>query len=166
MTKAAGMQQPGTRPPLLLRTHLELAAYPSAVPCARGHTRSVVLEWGLRELAESAELLASELVTNAVQASSQLKTLETPVVRLWLISDRISIVIHVWDGSDEMPVRQGADADKVSGRGLVIVDYLSSDWGAYRKESGKVVWARITSETVRRGCAAPGFIAEPGSEMG
>jgi anti-sigma regulatory factor (Ser/Thr protein kinase) len=145
MTKAADLQKPGTRPPLLLRTELELGAYPSAVPCTRAHTRSVALEWGLRELADSAELVASELVTNAVQAAGRLKILETPVVRLWLISDRISIVIHVWDPSDEMPLRQDAGSDRVTGRGLVIVDYLSSDWGAYRKENGKVVWARITS---------------------
>lgn len=146
MTKAADLQEPGTRPSLLLRTKLDLAAYPSAVPCARAHTRSVALEWGLRELADSAELVASELVTNAVQVSSQLKTLETPVVRLWLISDRISIVIHVWDPSDELPVRQDAGSDQVSGRGLMIVDYESTDWGAYRKETGKVVWARLTRD--------------------
>jgi anti-sigma regulatory factor (Ser/Thr protein kinase) len=146
MTKATGMQEPGTRPPLLLRTELELGAYPSAVPCARAHARSVALEWGLRELAESAELVTSELVTNAVQAASRLKTVETPIVRLWLISDRISIVIHVWDPNDEMPMRQDAGSDQVSGRGLVIVDYLSSDWGAYRKENGKVVWARLTRD--------------------
>jgi hypothetical protein len=49
----------------LLRTRLELAALPTAVPCARGHVRSVALEWGLTGLADTAELLASELVTNA-----------------------------------------------------------------------------------------------------
>ena len=102
-----------------------------------------------------------------MQASSRLKTLETPVVRLWLISDRISIVIHVWDGSDEMPVRQGADADKVSGRGLVIVDYLSSDWGAYRKEHGKVVWARITMVSSRPDDGGEGSkLTDPGMRAG
>ena len=146
MTKGTGVQEPGTRPPLLLRTQLELAANPSAVPCARAHTRAVALEWGLWELADAAELLASELVTNAVQASSRLKTQETPVVRLWLLSDRISIVIHVWDPSDEMPVHQDAGSDQLSGRGLMIVDYHSSDWGTYRKENGKVVWARVTRD--------------------
>jgi hypothetical protein len=69
--------------PWPLRTQLELAALSSAVPCARGHVRSVALEWGLPGLADTAELLASELVTNAIQASERLTTLETPVVRLW-----------------------------------------------------------------------------------
>ena len=51
------------------RTSLELGALPSAVPCARLHTRQVLWEWRLTGLAHSAELLVSELVTNAITAS-------------------------------------------------------------------------------------------------
>jgi anti-sigma regulatory factor (Ser/Thr protein kinase) len=130
--------------PRLLRTDLELGAYPSAVPCARGHVRSVAIEWGLRDLVDTAELLASELVTNAINASQHLSTPGTPVVRLWLISDQISLVIHVWDGSTEMPVRKEADTDDLSGRGLMIIDALSADWGSYHKAEGKVVWAMVS----------------------
>ena len=53
-----------------LRSHLELAAFPSAVPCARLHARLVVWEWGLASIAETVELVVSELGTNAVQASA------------------------------------------------------------------------------------------------
>jgi len=53
---------------LPLRSYLELGALPTAVPCARLHARQLVWEWGLDGLAESSELLVSELVTNAVQA--------------------------------------------------------------------------------------------------
>jgi anti-sigma regulatory factor (Ser/Thr protein kinase) len=127
------------------QTHLELSALPTAVPCARGHVRSVALEWGLADLADTAELVASEIVTNAVKGSAKLKTPATPVVRLWLTSDGVSMVIHVWDASDEMPVRQEAGPGDDSGRGLMIIDALSKDWGAYRKADGKVVWAMITS---------------------
>ena len=67
-----------------------------------------------------------------------------PVVRLWLVSDRLSIVIHVWDGSDEMPVRQEANLDEEGGRGLMLVDILGQDWGAYREADGKVVWVMIS----------------------
>src|SRR5258708_26181403 len=133
--------------PWPLQTHLPLGALPSAVSCARGHVRTVALEWGLPDLAETAELLASELVTNAVQASERLKTRAdhavVPVVRLWLVSDKSSLVIHVWDGSDEMPVRRNAAIDEESGRGLMLVEKLSSDWGAYRKATAKVVWVKI-----------------------
>jgi hypothetical protein len=110
----------------LMRTHLELGAYASAVPCARGHVWSVAVEWGLRNLADTAELLASELVTNAINACQHLGSFEPPVVRLWPVSDRISLIIHVWDACKEMPVRKDADADDLSGRGLMIIDTLSA----------------------------------------
>jgi anti-sigma regulatory factor (Ser/Thr protein kinase) len=107
----------------------------------------VAHEWGLQHLAETAELLVSELMTNAVQASERLKLRAdlavTPAVLLWVISDKASLVIHVWDGSDEMPVRRNAAIYEESGRGLMLVESLSSDWGAYRKAAGKVVWVKI-----------------------
>lgn len=130
-----------------LQTHLELAALSSAVPRARGHVRSVALEWGLSELADTAELLVSELMTNAIQASEGLMIRETPVVRLSLASDRSSIVIRVWDGSEEMPVRQKAGPGDDSGRGLMIIDALSADWGSYPEARGKVVWALAREAT-------------------
>lgn len=126
-----------------LRTSLELAALDSAVPCARLHARHVVQEWGLDELRDTVELLVSELVTNAVQASRRLRTAQLPVVGLSLACDQISVVIQVWDASDDMPLPQRADPDDGSGRGLMIIETLSSNWGAYRKSSGKVVWAQI-----------------------
>jgi hypothetical protein len=36
--------------------------------------------------------------------------------------------------------------DEEGGRGLMLVETLSKDWGAYRKDGGKVVWAQITGE--------------------
>jgi anti-sigma regulatory factor (Ser/Thr protein kinase) len=125
------------------QTHLELAAYPSAVPCARGHVRAVATEWGLADLADTAELLASEMVTNAVQARGWLRITDAPVVRIIVATDRESLVIRVWDGSKEMPVRQQALPGDDSGRGLMIIDALSTDWGTYREADGKIVWAKI-----------------------
>jgi anti-sigma regulatory factor (Ser/Thr protein kinase) len=133
-----------------LRTHLELGAFPSAVPCARGHVRTVALEWGLPDLADTAELLASELVTNAIHASRRLRPADRaaiPVVRVWLISDQISMVIHVWDASSELPTHKDIGVDEEGGRGLMLVDTLGKDWGTYRKAQGKVVWVMITSAT-------------------
>jgi anti-sigma regulatory factor (Ser/Thr protein kinase) len=129
------------------RTDLELAAFPSAVSCARAHVRSVAREWGLAELADTAELLASELATNAIRASERLRTradLESiPVVRIWLASDQAAIAIHVWDSNDEMPVREDVGPEDECGRGLMLVESLGQDWGAYREQNGKVVWVVI-----------------------
>lgn len=130
-----------------LRTHLELAAMPTAVPCARGHVRSIAREWGLDALADAAELVASELVTNAVLESERLKLradlATVPIVRVWVISDGTTLVIHVWDGSTDEPVRRDAGPGEEGGRGLLLVDTLSKDWGTYRKLDGKVVWAMV-----------------------
>jgi anti-sigma regulatory factor (Ser/Thr protein kinase) len=128
-----------------LRTHLELAAYPTAPACARGHARSVALEWGLADLADTAELLASELVTNALQASRRLAAQEIPVIRLWLACNRTSLVIHVWDASQDLPARQQPDPGDESGRGLMIIDTLAARWGSYETQDGKVVWAQLAN---------------------
>jgi anti-sigma regulatory factor (Ser/Thr protein kinase) len=132
--------------PWPLQTRLELAAIPTAPSVARGHVRSVTREWGLAALADTAELLVSELVTNAIQASAKLRTVGPPVVRIWITSDGIALVIHVWDASNDMPVLKDMTVmDEEGGRGLILVATLGKDWGFYRKaEGGKVVWVMIS----------------------
>ncbi len=132
-------------------THLELGAFPTAVPCARLHAKHVLREWNLPDLADTAELIVSELVTNAVRASAGLMQSRydgrwvpgAPPVRLWLLSDGRHIVIQVWDANEEMPACQDAGLDAEGGRGLLLVESLSVEWGSYTPEmsSGKVVWA-------------------------
>jgi histidine kinase-like protein len=136
-----------------LRSYLELGALPSAVPCARLHTKQVLWEWGLDALAEAVELIVSELLTNGVQVSEGMAgsrclgrwTPGVPPVRLWLCSDKQSALVQVWDGNDRRPERQEVDQEAVGGRGLLLVEALSAEWGTYTPErsSGKVVWALI-----------------------
>jgi anti-sigma regulatory factor (Ser/Thr protein kinase) len=101
-------------------------------------------------LAQTAELLVSELVTNAVQASERLKIradlATVPAIRVWTSSDGVCLLIHVWDASDQMPVLKDSAADAENGRGLLLVSALGKDWGAYRKTQGKVVWVMITTD--------------------
>lgn len=52
-----------------LADRLDLGALPSAIPCARLHTRAILAEWGLTHLNHTAELVISELATNALQAT-------------------------------------------------------------------------------------------------
>jgi anti-sigma regulatory factor (Ser/Thr protein kinase) len=123
-----------------LQTYLELAAFDQAVPCARLHARNVAIEWGLTELADTVELVTSELITNAIRASARM---ELAVVRLWVVSDRASVTVCVWDASHEMPVCRNAGSDEESGRGLQLVEALSADWGCYPEQGGKVTWAAV-----------------------
>lgn len=128
-----------------LMSHLPLAALPTAVPCARLHARAVALEWGLPALADNIELIVSELVTNATRAAglSRGDGLTTAVVRLWLFSDLRHVLIRVWDGNTQMPVRRDAAPDEESGRGLMLVEHLCNEWGAYQESGGKVVWVLL-----------------------
>jgi anti-sigma regulatory factor (Ser/Thr protein kinase) len=135
-----GTQARASTPRQPLTCRLEFCATPGAVPCARSLAKRIIVEWGRPDLADTAELLVSELVTNAIHASAGLPT---PVVRLWLVAERGNIVIRVWDASADMPRRQNAAPDSEHGRGLMLVESLSKQWGACRKPSGKVVWVQI-----------------------
>ncbi len=125
----------------VLQTHLELAALATAPGCARDHVRSVAREWGLPHLADTAELLTSELVTNAKQASQQMNVRAdmpaVPVVRMWVTSDGVCLMVHVWDASTRMPVRRHGGPDEIGGRGLMLVEALGKDWGLTRRTAGK-----------------------------
>ena len=143
IARAMPASRPGTAS-WPLHSHLELAALTTAVPCARLHARSIALEWGLpADQRDAVELIVSELVTNGIKAS---EGLASPVIRLWLGSDGQRILVQVWDGRDELPEHSDAGPDSDSGRGLMIVDALSADWGAYREADGKVVWALVARQ--------------------
>jgi anti-sigma regulatory factor (Ser/Thr protein kinase) len=132
-----------------LRSYLELGALPGAVPCARLHAKQVLWEWGLSAFSENAELLLSELMTNAIQASLSAEGI--PPVRLWLSSDRSRLLIQVQDTNHCPPARTGADGQDESGRGLLIVDAISTKWGWHTEDdqSGKIVWALIEPISLR-----------------
>jgi anti-sigma regulatory factor (Ser/Thr protein kinase) len=121
---------------------LEFAPLPTAVPCARLHTVHVLHEWGLRDLAGDAQMVVSELITNASDASTLLP--ERPPVSLRLLLTGKSLVIEVWDHSPLDLEPREADADDECGRGLTVVEALSDRWGWERTgHDRKVVWAEL-----------------------
>jgi anti-sigma regulatory factor (Ser/Thr protein kinase) len=136
-----------------LQSHLDLGALPTAPGCARLHARQALWEWGLEPLAETIELLVSEIVTNAVRASRELvagrflgqRPAEIPTVRLWLSSDQAAVLIQVWDADHRIPERRDTEPEAESGRGLLLVEALSAQWGSYVPNGwqGKVVWASV-----------------------
>ena len=81
-------------------------------------------------------------MTNSVAASQSLERIFP--VRLWLLSDRARVLILVWDASPQPPVRVDFGEDVESGRGLLLVETISSRWDWYvphQGVGGKVVWA-------------------------
>jgi anti-sigma regulatory factor (Ser/Thr protein kinase) len=132
---------------------LTLAAVPTAVGCSRQLIRLGLNRWGLAHLIEDAELVASELTTNAVKATgltdpdakwSDLEDLAIIHIRLLLFET--NIIIEVWDRDPAAPAPapQEAADDQESGRGLSIVTMLSTRWSYFlAPQGGKVVWADL-----------------------
>ncbi len=97
-------------------------------PCARLHTQALLREWGLRELTDVTELLVAELMTNAVVTTVK-HQLDSPI-RWRLSSNHAQVLIEVWDGDATPPPAATAtpSPDAVGGRGLFLVDTLSTRW--------------------------------------
>ena len=146
-----------TAHPWPLRSYLELGALPTAVPCARLHARHLVWEWGLNGLADSTELLVSELVTNPVKATAGRE--DQTALRLQLSSDNARVLIEVCDievcdADPQPPVPKDLgedgtpDPQEEGGRGLFLVAALSTRWDWYltQEPTGKVVWCELGAE--------------------
>ena len=111
-----------------------LGALPGAVPCARLHARLVLAEWDLKALAETAELVVSELVTNAVRTSAGLPERPARPADRANVAQRRPRARPGGGLGRRSPVAglQQPDPDAEHGRGLLLVESLSEDWGTYR----------------------------------
>ena len=118
-----------------------LESTPLAVRETRRFVRDILRVWDAEILAETAELLAGELVTNAVLYA------ETPIdVSLaWSDGDAPRLRVNVCDEADPMP--QIVEPPRPRGRGgygLRLVERFSNDWGVERRDSGgKCVWFEV-----------------------
>jgi anti-sigma regulatory factor (Ser/Thr protein kinase) len=156
MTGVSGgnMQQPTSRPvdeapnpvegytgadPVQLQEHHWLPAHPVSAGEARRLVRAFVLHAGQVERLDSAELLVSEVVTNALLYTAQ-------DVRLFLSADEQGLRVEVYDHSPRVPVvSAGRDPDASTGRGLALLGLCADAWGADPRPGGKVVWFRLGS---------------------
>jgi anti-sigma regulatory factor (Ser/Thr protein kinase) len=146
-----GPDLPSVTAPWPWSSSLLLGAFPTATPCARLHARAVITEWGLRGLSETVELIVSELVTNAVQASTdpdgrpRYGEAGLPVVVLRLFTEGTYVLIEVWDDIPDAPVTERADPDHESGRGLTLIEAVSDrwTWATVPGWTGKVVSAEL-----------------------
>lgn len=134
-------------------TSLTLAAAPAAIGRARQLIRFALTQWGLAALAADAELVTSELMTNAVQATEATSTGAeaapdgfgtAATVQVRVLMYQASIIIEVWDRDPGTPRRHEAAADDEGGRGLMIVAALCTQWDfSAAADGGKVVWAEL-----------------------
>lgn len=121
------------------RAGIELDSVPDSVAFARGIIREYAGDMHVGLLAD-AELLTSEVVTNAVLHGR-------PPIRLEISRDSSALWVSVHDQGADLPVTPDVKPHRTatSGRGLRIVDALSSSWGVTTEfgQPGKAVWFRI-----------------------
>ncbi|WP_414720768.1 ATP-binding protein [Streptomyces sp.] len=119
----------------------ELPAALESVREARRFTCTTLQRWDLTALRDSMELVASELVTNALRYAVPIGTPGTPV-RLSLVRWTSRVVCAVRDPSAAAPIAKDPDYVAETGRGLHLVDSFSENWGWHPLAgAGKVVWA-------------------------
>ena len=133
---------------------VRLSALPGAPKQARSFVVEALEQWHVSpDTIEAAELIVSELVTNALLHTGRADGLPEagPTETVKVIRVRVGIVvgnvvIEVWDNSTEPPLLNGdpLDTDAEGGRGLFLVGELSKEWGySLPKFGGKIVWASV-----------------------
>lgn len=143
--------------PTPARNCLDLPATPDAAAHARRHVARVLTAWGHEKLTEPAQLVISELVTNAVKATLDAfapfpvtrdgaeaagDRMSTARVRVGVYLSGHGVALEVWDANHTPPRPTNTDLWDEGGRGLHIVGALAASWG-YRwpKAGGKIVYA-------------------------
>lgn len=118
------------------RAQADYEAHPVSPGAARRFLRGVLAEWGWPDRAGIAELVLTELTTNAlVHARSPF--------RVVLFEHRGRLRLAVEDANRDLPRRYDPGPDACSGRGLALIEALSCEWGCSVRSDGKQVWADL-----------------------
>ncbi|MEU6258393.1 SpoIIE family protein phosphatase [Streptomyces sp. NPDC047043] len=113
-----------------------IPADPALVAPIRKQVVEQLNTWGLPEASFTAELVVSELVTNAIRYGAH-------PIRLRLIHDTATLICEVSDTSHTAPHLRRAKTWDEGGRGLLLVAQLTQRWGSRHTADGKTIWAEI-----------------------
>ncbi|POX49119.1 hypothetical protein C3489_25585 [Streptomyces sp. Ru71] len=127
-------------------------AEPGAVRAARSAVRGRLHTWGLDSLGDTAALLVSELVTNALRHATG--PIGVRLVRPAGRDGRGVLLVEVSDPLPDMPRERTPHPDDESGRGLQLVASASRRWGTRPGDGGKTVWFELALPG--RGPSLPG----------
>ncbi|CAL9355444.1 SpoIIE family protein phosphatase [Streptomyces hyderabadensis] len=114
----------------------DIPADPALVAPVRKQVLDQLSDWNLLEATFTAELVVSELVTNAIRYGS-------PPIRLRLIHDTATLICEVSDTSHTAPHLRRARTWDEGGRGLLLVAQLTQRWGSRHTAEGKTIWAEL-----------------------
>jgi anti-sigma regulatory factor (Ser/Thr protein kinase) len=149
---ATGFFAPGPRPPGSLHTvaadsryaSAQLDPQPASAARARRLTHETLARWDMADLTEDAEIIAAEIVANAIKA---VPPGTGGLAIVYAIHATLpGLRIYAWDIGPGHPVAANRDPDAVSGRGLTIVNAVAENWGWWPTPSGgKVVYATLAA---------------------
>ncbi|WP_328733876.1 SpoIIE family protein phosphatase [Streptomyces bobili] len=113
----------------------DLPSDPAAVAGARAEVLARLAAWHLDDVAFTAELVVSELITNAIRYGQ-------PPIQLRLIREA-ALICEVSDSSSTAPHLRRARTFDEGGRGLLLVAQFAQRWGTRHRAEGKTIWAEI-----------------------
>ncbi|QLH19331.1 ATP-binding protein [Streptomyces sp. Rer75] len=115
---------------------------PASLLPIRRFTHRTLAQWGQHSCVEDTTLVVSELVANAVRHA--LSHQAGCHGWLGLMNTAHTIICAVQDPSRHPPLPRATTAHDTGGRGLLIIDELSHDWGySLHGNTGKTVWALV-----------------------
>jgi anti-sigma regulatory factor (Ser/Thr protein kinase) len=116
---------------------------------ARAFARAFIAERVPDDLVETAELVVSELCTNAVEHTASGDTGGHFILELEIHTGRVRVSVVDLGAQTRPAVNDAqADDDAESGRGLLIVDAVSKEWGTELAGVGSRVWADVVGSSV------------------
>ncbi|MFB7243571.1 SpoIIE family protein phosphatase [Streptomyces populi] len=115
----------------------DIPADPALVAPIRKQVSGQLEVWELTAATFTAELVVSELVTNAIRYGE-------PPIRLRLIHGSETLICEVSDSSPTAPHLRRAKTFDEGGRGLLLVAQLTQRWGSRHTPEGKTIWAELT----------------------
>ena len=119
------------------RVETVLPATPASPGVARQFVGAALRRWNTEEpIVEAAQLLVSELVTNAIVHTSS-------EVRLGVCVRDATIRVEVSDHDERLPLWRASGSNDTDGRGLGIVDGVADAWGSGLRRDGKAVWFEL-----------------------
>jgi Histidine kinase-like ATPase domain len=121
---------------------LVLPAVPDTVRLSRRMVHDLCDLVSMDELADVAELLTGEIVTNAVVHT------RTPYLRLSAEVSGGTLRVSVFDSDPQLPTVRHPSEKEPRGRGLMMVDSLANDWGAAQSPGGKLVWFTVSGTNI------------------
>lgn len=129
---------------------------PASIAAARRFVSGVLVEARAdRELRDRAELMVSELATNAVRHARTAFCIS-------VVLGAKSVRIDVADSGAGRPRSRRPAPDEPTGRGLWIVESMADNWGVDDTDDGKVVWFSLAASSRRGSTSSARAGAPPG----